>query len=127
MVTHRPAAVTMNQNNFCLHINRLLYWYYMSTQILEQATFAGGCFWCTEAIFKRVNGVTNVVSGYAGGKRENPTYEQVSTGATGHAESVQITFDPKSISYEKLLDIFWHTHNPTTLNQQDYDIGPQYR
>lgn len=91
------------------------------------ATFAGGCFWCTEAIFKRVKGVIEVVSGYAGGHRENPSYEQVSTGDTGHAEAVQITFDPKIISFNNLLEIFWATHNPTTLNQQGNDIGNQYR
>lgn len=93
----------------------------------EIATIAAGCFWCTEAIFKRLNGVISVTSGYTGGKRENPSYEQVSTGATGHAEAIQIVFDPEVISYQTLLDIFWHTHNPTTPNQQGYDIGTQYR
>lgn len=93
----------------------------------EIVTFAGGCFWCTEAIFKRLKGVISVTPGYAGGKRENPSYEQVSTGATGHAEAVQIEFDPTILPFEKLLDIFWHTHNPTTLNQQGADIGTQYR
>ena len=94
---------------------------------LETATFASGCFWCTEAIFKRIKGVTSVVSGYTGGKRENPTYDQVSTGATGHAEAIQIEFDPEIVSYDRLLQIFWHTHNPTTLNQQGADVGTQYR
>lgn len=94
---------------------------------MEKATFGGGCFWCTEAIFKRIKGVTSVVSGYTGGKRENPSYDLVSTGATGHAEAIQIEFDPSIISYEKLLDIFWHTHNPTTPNQQGADMGTQYR
>jgi peptide-methionine (S)-S-oxide reductase len=98
----------------------------MSKQ-LEVATFAGGCFWCTDAVFKRLKGVVSVVSGYTGGNRENPSYEQVSTGATGHAEAIQVRFDPKVISYEKLLDVFWATHDPTTLNQQGYDIGTQYR
>ncbi|MBI4080387.1 MAG: peptide-methionine (S)-S-oxide reductase MsrA [Candidatus Levybacteria bacterium] len=93
----------------------------------EIATFGGGCFWCTEAIFKRLKGVVSVTSGYTGGKRENPSYEQVSTGATGHAEAIQITFDPNVISYEKLLDVFWNTHDPTTLNQQGADVGTQYR
>lgn len=93
----------------------------------EQATFAGGCFWCTEAIFQRLKGVEKVTSGYTGGKRENPSYEQVSTGATGHAEAIQITFDPAVIPYERLLDIFWATHDPTSLNQQGADIGTQYR
>jgi peptide-methionine (S)-S-oxide reductase len=94
---------------------------------MEIATLAGGCFWCTEAIFKRLKGVKSVTSGYSGGTIENPSYEQVSTGATGYAESVQIEFDPKIIPYEKILDVFWHTHNPTTLNQQGNDIGTQYR
>jgi peptide-methionine (S)-S-oxide reductase len=93
----------------------------------EIATFAGGCFWCTEAVFKRLKGVISVISGYTGGKRENPTYEQVVTGVTGHAESIQVTFDPSIISYETLLDVFFATHDPTTLNQQDYDRGAEYR
>jgi peptide-methionine (S)-S-oxide reductase len=97
------------------------------TNIVEQATFAGGCFWCTEAVFQRLKGVERVTSGYTGGKRENPSYEQVSTGVTGHAESIQITFDPAVIPYERLLDIFWATHDPTSLNQQGADIGTQYR
>ena len=94
---------------------------------LETATFAGGCFWCTEAIFQRLRGVMSVLPGYAGGTVINPTYEQVHIGKTGHAQAIQIKFDPTQLPYEKLLDVFWHTHNPTTLNQQDYDIGPQYR
>ncbi|MBI2074719.1 MAG: peptide-methionine (S)-S-oxide reductase MsrA [Candidatus Levybacteria bacterium] len=94
---------------------------------LETATFAGGCFWCTEAIFKRLKGVSEVVSGYAGGTMENPSYEQVSTGKTGFAEAIQIKFNPDSISYNKLLEIFWATHDPTTLNRQGGDIGTQYR
>ncbi|MFN3940103.1 MAG: peptide-methionine (S)-S-oxide reductase MsrA [Chitinophagales bacterium] len=93
----------------------------------QVATFAGGCFWCTEAIFEEVIGVESVVSGYAGGKRENPTYEQVSGGGTGHAESVQITFDPSKTDYLTLLDIFMQTHDPTTLNRQGADVGTQYR
>lgn len=93
----------------------------------EIATLANGCFWCTEAVFKRLKGVISVIPGYSGGQRENPSYEQVSTGATGHAEAIQITFDPSIISFEKILDVFWHTHNPTTLNQQGNDIGTQYR
>lgn len=94
---------------------------------LDTATFAGGCFWCTEAIFKRLKGVVSVLPGYAGGHRENPSWQQVSTGTTGHAESLQIQFDPSIISFEKLLEIFFHTHNPTTLNQQGHDVGPEYR
>ena len=93
----------------------------------EVATFAGGCFWCTEAIFTRLKGVEKTISGYAGGKMGRPSYEQVSRGDTGHAEAIQITYDPKIISYEDLLAIFWHTHDPTTLNRQGVDVGPQYR
>lgn len=93
----------------------------------QVATFAGGCFWCIEAVFKRLRGVVSVISGYTGGKRENPSYEQVSSGATGHAEAIQVHFDPEIISYEKLLSVFWATHDPTTLNQQGYDVGTQYR
>lgn len=94
---------------------------------IETATLAQGCFWCTEAIFKRLKGVISVISGYAGGSVENPSYEEVCTGVTGHAETIQIEFDPKIIPYEKILEIFWHTHDPTTLNRQGNDTGPQYR
>lgn len=94
---------------------------------LQIATLASGCFWCTEAVFKRLKGVVTVLPGYSGGSVENPTSEQVYSGTTGHAEAIQIEFDPTVIPYEKLLDIFWHTHNPTTLNQQGNDIGPEYR
>lgn len=93
----------------------------------ETATLAGGCFWCTEAVFKRLKGVTSVLPGYAGGTVPNPSYEQVCGGKTGHAEAIQIEFDPSIIPFEKILDIFWHTHNPTTINQQGNDIGSQYR
>lgn len=94
---------------------------------LEAATFAGGCFWCTEAIFKRLKGVISVTSGYSGGERERPSYEEVSSGRTGHAEAVQIVFDPKIISFGRLMDVFWATHDPTTLNRQGGDTGTQYR
>jgi len=93
----------------------------------EITTLANGCFGCTEAIFKRLKGVKSVLPGYAGGTVKNPSYDQVCTGTTGHTESTQIEFDPKVISFEKLLDIFWHTHNPTTLNRQGNDVGTQYR
>jgi peptide-methionine (S)-S-oxide reductase len=93
----------------------------------EMATLANGCFWCSEAIFKRLKGVNSVLPGYAGGLVKNPSYDQVCTGKTGHAEAIQIEFDPKVITFEKILDIFWHTHNPTTLNRQGNDIGTQYR
>ena len=91
------------------------------------ATLAGGCFWCLEAVFKEVKGVERIVSGYTGGMVPNPSYEQVCTGGTGHAEVVQITFDPKIISYREILEIFFSTHDPTTLNQQGADVGMQYR
>ncbi len=99
----------------------------MSNSPLETAVLGGGCFWCTEAIFQKVKGVTSVVSGYARGKREHPSYNQVSTGATGHAEVVKIEFDPIIISFVEILDIFWHVHDPTTLNRQGADEGTQYR
>ena len=94
---------------------------------LETATLAGGCFWCIETIFDDLKGVEKVESGYSGGKTKNPTYEEVCSGNTGHAEVVQITFDPSVISYEKLLEIFFHIHDPTTLNRQGADAGTQYR
>ena len=94
---------------------------------LEVATLGGGCFWCLEAIYQDVQGVHKVVSGYAGGKVDHPTYQQVCTGTTGHAEVVQITFDPNIISYDGILYIFWRTHDPTTLNRQGADVGTQYR
>ena len=94
---------------------------------LQKATFGSGCFWCTEAVFERLNGVYKVVSGYAGGTVENPTYEEVCSGTTGHAEVTQITYDPKVITYDELLEVFWKTHDPTTLNRQGNDVGTQYR
>jgi len=94
---------------------------------LKKATFGSGCFWCTEAVFERVDGVHSVVSGYAGGNVENPTYEQICSGSTGHAEVTQITYDPHITTYDELLQIFWKTHDPTTLNRQGNDVGPQYR
>lgn len=93
----------------------------------EQATFGSGCFWCAEAAFERLKGVESVVSGYSGGKAKNPSYELVCTGLTGHAEVVQITYDPSVISYEELLDVFFKTHDPTQLNRQGPDVGTQYR
>ena len=99
----------------------------MSSEDTELATLAGGCFWCTEAIFQRLKGVISVMPGYAGGTVESPTYEQVCTGTTGHAEAIQITFDPNEISYKKILEVFFHLHDPTTLNQQGNDFGTQYR
>lgn len=94
---------------------------------LETATLGSGCFWCTEAFFLRVKGIESVVSGYSGGKVKNPTYREVTTGLTGHAEVVQIKFDPTVITYAEVLEIFWNTHDPTTLNKQGADEGTQYR
>ncbi|MGF1549250.1 MAG: peptide-methionine (S)-S-oxide reductase MsrA, partial [Sphingomonadaceae bacterium] len=94
---------------------------------MEQATLAGGCFWCTEAVFLQIEGVAAVESGYTGGTTENPSYEEVCRGDTGHAEAVRIDFDPEKISYDDLLDIFFATHDPTQLNRQGNDVGTQYR
>jgi peptide-methionine (S)-S-oxide reductase len=94
---------------------------------METATFGSGCFWCTEAVFQRLKGVGSVMSGYSGGFVENPSYEEVCTGTTGHAEATQVKYDPAQISFEELLEVFWKTHDPTTLNQQGNDFGPQYR
>jgi peptide-methionine (S)-S-oxide reductase len=99
----------------------------MDEKKLEKATFGSGCFWCTEAVFLDVKGVEKVESGYSGGKVKNPSYREVCTGLTGHAEVTQITYDSKVISYEDLLEIFWNTHDPTTLNKQGADEGTQYR
>ncbi len=94
---------------------------------METATLAGGCFWCTEAIFKRLKGVESIMPGYAGGTTENPTYEDVCSGKTGHAEAIQIVFNPSVLPFEKILTVFFHLHDPTTLNQQGNDVGTQYR
>jgi methionine-S-sulfoxide reductase len=94
---------------------------------LEKATLGNGCFWCTEAVFEQLRGVKRVVSGYSGGRLPNPTYEQVSTGQSGHAEVIQVTYDPAELSYDDLLKVFWQTHDPTTLNRQGHDVGTQYR
>ena len=94
---------------------------------MEQATFGAGCFWCVEAVFQNLKGVEKVVSGYAGGRNRNPTYKEVCSGLTGHAEVIDITFDPAVISFTELLEIFWKTHDPTTLNRQGADAGTQYR
>ena len=112
-------------------------WFILSTSLFaeekamdsqyEKATFAGGCFWCMESPFDNLSGVQDVISGYSGGQVKNPTYEQVSSGMTGHAEAVQITFDPKTVSYKELLDVFWQQIDPTTEDQQFADHGSQYR
>lgn len=93
----------------------------------ESATFAAGCYWCVEAVYQRIDGVHSVTSGFTGGHLENPSYEAVCSGTTGHAESVRVVYDPKKISYEKLLDWFWRLHDPTTLNRQGADVGTHYR
>lgn len=93
----------------------------------EKATLGGGCFWCTEAVFEKIEGVIDVVSGYSGGSATDADYKLVSSGRTKHAEVIQITFDPTVISYEEILEIFWYSHDPTTLNRQGNDVGPQYR
>ncbi len=94
---------------------------------MEQATLAGGCFWCLEAVFEQLQGVDRVVSGYSGGRRPDPTYEHVCTGTTGHAEVVQVTYDPTAISYNDILEVFFAIHDPTTHNRQGTDVGTQYR
>jgi peptide-methionine (S)-S-oxide reductase len=94
---------------------------------VQIATFANGCFWCTEAVFQQLKGVKKVVSGYSGGHVENPTYEQVCGKNTGHAEALRIEYNPQQISFDELLEVFWKTHDPTTLNRQGNDVGPQYR
>jgi peptide methionine sulfoxide reductase msrA/msrB len=94
---------------------------------LQQATFGGGCFWCTEAVYQELQGVYQVTSGYSGGRTENPTYKEICTGLTGHAEVIQVEFDPQQISFAQLLEVFWKTHDPTTLNRQGADVGTQYR
>jgi peptide-methionine (S)-S-oxide reductase len=93
----------------------------------EKATFGMGCFWCSEAIFQRLDGVTSVKSGFEGGTIANPSYEEVCTGTTGHAEVIQVTYDPAKITYDELLEVFWKSHDPTTLNRQGADVGTQYR
>jgi peptide-methionine (S)-S-oxide reductase len=98
-----------------------------SNSELKLATFGSGCLWCTEAIFQRLAGVEKVVSGYSGGHVDNPTYEQVCTGTTGHAESIQVIYDPTKVSYDELLEVFWKMHDPTQKNRQGNDVGPQYR
>lgn len=94
---------------------------------VEQATFGAGCFWCVEAVFESVDGVSAVEAGYAGGSTKNPTYKEVCEGTTGHAEVARVTYDPSKVSYEKLLELFWKAHDPTTLNRQGADVGTQYR
>lgn len=113
-----------NTNNYRIEKNE---GHMEKDSIYLKATFGSGCFWCTEAVFLKVKGVGKVVSGYSGGVVPNPTYEAVTTGKTGHAEVIQLSYDPQIIRYEELLEIFFNTHDPTTLNRQGADIGTQYR
>ncbi|HMO61718.1 MAG TPA: peptide-methionine (S)-S-oxide reductase MsrA [Ferruginibacter sp.] len=99
----------------------------IATNPADTATFGTGCFWCTEAIFQQLEGVIKVTSGYSGGQTQNPTYKEICTGLTGHAECLNIVYDPSKITYDELLEIFWQTHDPTTLNRQGNDVGTQYR
>ncbi len=101
--------------------------YAQNKTTMELATFGSGCFWCSEAIFSRLNGVESVTSGYSGGTIENPSYKQVCTGETGYAEVIQVKFNPEKITFTELLEVFWQTHDPTTLNRQGADVGTQYR
>ncbi len=107
--------------------NRVFMTNELNSSGLQLATFGSGCFWCTEAVFQRVAGVEKVESGYSGGKVKNPTYKEICSGLTGHAEVIRLTYDPIKVSFEALLEIFWKTHDPTTLNRQGNDIGTQYR
>jgi peptide-methionine (S)-S-oxide reductase len=114
-----PTAMSMSQNHQNIQD--------MENNKLETATFGAGCFWCVEAVFQQLKGVEQVTSGYSGGHVKNPAYKEVTRGNTGHAEAIQIQYDPQKIQYEQLLEVFWKTHDPTTLNRQGADIGPQYR
>jgi peptide-methionine (S)-S-oxide reductase len=116
---------TSTQSNTVVNYNQSKY---MNTQINKEfAIFAGGCFWCTEAVFLQLEGVASIKPGYIGGETKNPTYEEVCSGTTGHAEAVQIAFNSNKISYQELLDVFFATHDPTTINRQGADVGSQYR
>jgi peptide-methionine (S)-S-oxide reductase len=117
-------AGCMSENNYKTMSTSLMN---SSAEKIDTATFGTGCFWCTEAIFEQLNGVLKVTSGYSGGHVRNPTYKEVCTGETGHAECVQIQYEPDKISYDELLEVFWQVHDPTTLNRQGADVGTQYR
>jgi peptide-methionine (S)-S-oxide reductase len=121
------AAIFTTSCNASNHETNIVNYPEVNMQKTETATFGAGCFWCVEAIFEEVNGVIRVESGYSGGHVANPTYEEVCTGTTGHAEVVQVTYNPEIISYIELLEVFWKTHDPTTLNRQGPDVGTQYR
>jgi len=114
------TANTQTRNNMSATLSKI-------SENIDTATFGTGCFWCTEALFESLNGVVKVTSGYSGGEVPNPTYKQVCTGETGHAECVQVQYEPDKISYDELLEVFWQVHDPTTLNRQGADVGTQYR
>lgn len=114
------TAKTQTRNSMSAALSKI-------SEKIDTATFGTGCFWCTEAIFESLNGVVKVTSGYSGGQVDNPTYKQVCTGETGHAECVQIQYEPEKITYDELLEVFWQVHDPTTLNRQGADVGTQYR
>lgn len=116
--TEQPKPVVQNQS---------IYMTTNSSVKLEKATFGTGCFWCTEALYESLDGVIDAVSGYEGGQKANPTYKEVCTGTTGHAECVEVTYDPSKITYQELLEAFFRSHDPTTLNRQGADVGTQYR
>lgn len=117
--SHIPLSMTSEENNILSSTG--------TSKTLDSATFGNGCFWCTEAIFQQLKGVDTVVSGYSGGQIKNPTYKEVCSGLTGHAEVLRIYFNPQIISFTDLLEVFWYTHDPTTLNRQGNDVGTQYR
>lgn len=122
-----PIVPTIEAKNVRSEARIIILYFMAYTVCMQKATFAGGCFWCTEAVFEMIKGVSDVTSGYAGGLEPSPTYESVSSGSTGHTEAIQITYDPKVIAYSDLLYIFLRTHDPTTRNKQGPDTGSQYR
>src|SRR5262245_44443843 len=124
---HRRRAEGVEEMNKLIFVLGLLFALPVHAQKTEKAAFAAGCFWCTEEAFEKVPGVISAVSGYIGGRVKNPTYEQVSSGLTGHTEAVEVTFDPAKVSYDKLLDVFWINHDPTVRDRQFCDGGSQYR
>ncbi len=127
--TFSSCANSSNNNNKIVKLNSFMMTQHIETLSngIDTATFASGCFWCTEAIFLELKGVLKVESGYTGGTIKNPSYKEICSGLTGHAEVIQLTYDPKVISFDELLEVFWKTHDPTTLNKQGADAGTQYR
>ena len=123
----RPAQASQVASDGKHLVARVAQWFHRATMQTEKATFGAGCFWGVEETFRNVKGVLSTSVGYAGGTQENPTYQAVCTDKTGHAEVVQVEFDPSQVSYDQLLDVFWSNHNPTTLNRQGPDVGTQYR